>query len=280
MEEDLSLLSRYLWQQRVPHRIFEERGQQVVEVSDERAADPVRKAYRDWRAGTLVLEYRPPTASPDTEAGNLPRRLGTLLARYPVLSALILISLGVFPFSALVTNGELSSVVAWLTVIDLRQARPLGWDSLLTIQIWRWFTPMFLHFSVMHIAFNIAVSTEFGRRIEVRDGSVRFLLVVLVIAGVSNLGQFLLAGNPVFGGLSGVGYGLLGYVLVRHRLEPDENAWQVHMGFAWSLLIFLVLFSTGVTEPFGLYVANAAHWLGLITGSALGWFGARYGGRR
>jgi membrane associated rhomboid family serine protease len=37
------------------------------------------------------------------------------------------------------------------------------------------------------------------------------------------------------------------------------------------------VFSTGVTEPFGLHVANAAHWLGLITGSLLGWLGARRG---
>lgn len=28
------------------------------------------------------------------------------------------------------------------------------------------------------------------------------------------------------------------------------------MGFAWSLLIFLVIFSTGVTETFELFVAN------------------------
>jgi membrane associated rhomboid family serine protease len=31
-----------------------------------------------------------------------------------------------------------------------------------------------------------------------------------------------------------------------------------------------VIFSTGITEPFGLHVANAAHWGGLIAGAALG----------
>ena len=36
-----------------------------------------------------------------------------------------------------------------------------------------------------------------------------------------------------------------------------------------GLLIFLVIFSTGITEPFGLNVANAAHWFGLATGALL-----------
>lgn len=276
LEEDLSLFSRYLWQKRVPHRIYEERGAQVVEVADENAAAGVRKAYQDWRAGTLVLEARP--AARASEPGLL-QRLPGLVTRYPVLTALLGISLFLFPFSLPVAEGQLTAVVSWLTIVDLHQPTPVGWEDLLTGQIWRWFTPVFLHFSVMHIAFNLAVSAEFGRRVERGAGSMGFLLIVLVTAWTSNLGQFLIAGNPVFGGLSGVGYGLLGYVMVRHRLEPDQPAWHLHMGFAWSLLIFLVIFSTGVTEPFGLYVANAAHWIGLISGALLGWLGTRRGAR-
>jgi len=279
MDEDLSLFSRYLWQNRVPHRIFEESGRQVVEVSDEQTAVPVRKAYQDWRAGTLVLESRAKTALPKPRFGTALDRLPELVRSYPVMTFLIVASLLIFPFSLPVSEGKLSTVVAWFTIIDLRSAAAGNWQDLFTVEIWRWFTPILLHFSVMHIAFNLVVSTEFGRRVEARDGSISFLLIVLTIAFASNLGQFLLAGNPIFGGLSGVGYGLLGYVLVRHRIEPDDAAWQVHMGFAWSLLIFLVVFSTGVTEPFGLHVANAAHWLGLITGSLLGWLGAGRGDR-
>ena len=50
LEEDLSLFSRYLWQKQVQHRIFQESGRQVLELADARWADPVRKAYQDWRA--------------------------------------------------------------------------------------------------------------------------------------------------------------------------------------------------------------------------------------
>lgn len=277
LEEDLSLFSRYLWQKRVPHRIYEESGAQVVEVADESVAGPVRKAYQDWRAGTLVLEARP---SVQAEGPGTLQRLTGFVARYPVLTVLVVVSLALFPFSLPVGEGKLTAVVTWLTIIDLRQATSAGWESLLTAQVWRWFTPVFLHFSVMHIAFNLAVSAEFGRRVERGVGSVGFALIVLVTGWASNIGQYLISGNPLFGGLSGVGYGLLGYVLVRHRLQPGDPAWHVHMGFAWSLLIFLVIFSTGVTEPFGLHVANAAHWVGLGSGALLGWLAAQRGARR
>ncbi len=268
LEEDLSLFSRYLWQNRVAHRIYEERGAQIVEVAEAHSVDPVRKAYQDWRAGTLVLESRPAVRA---DPGSTGRRVADLIRRYPVLAALLVTSLALFPFSLPVADGNLTDVAAWLTIVDLRPPAVPGWENLLSAQIWRWFTPVFLHFSVMHIAFNLAVTAEFGRRVELGAGSTGFLVIVLVVALASNLGQFLVSGNPVFGGLSGVGYGLLGYVLARRRQAPDEPVWQVHMGFAWSLLIFLVLFSTGMTEPFGLHVANTAHWIGLVTGALLGW---------
>ena len=75
--------------------------------------------------------------------------------------------------------------------------------------------------------------------------------------------------NPLFGGLSGMAYGLLGYLLVMARRAPQDLRWQLPKGFSISLLIFLVVFSTGITEPFGLHVANAAHWSGLICGALL-----------
>lgn len=275
LEEDLSLFSRYLWQKRVAHRIFEESGRQVLELADEGWADPVRKAYQDWRAGTLVLEPRPQTGGQSWQFGATLAEVPGWIRRYPVLTGLIVLSLLAFPFSGPFANGSLNPVLAALTITDLRLPAADSWQSLFSGEIWRWFTPVFLHFSVLHLAFNLAVITEFSRRVEVRDGSLRFALLVLAIGVLSNLGQFLYSSYPLFGGLSGVGYGLVGYVLVRHRLAPAEPAWQVHMAFAWSLLIFLVIFSTGVTETFELFVANAAHWVGLVAGAVLGWLSGR-----
>lgn len=271
LEEDLSLFSRYLSQQRVRHRIFEERGRQVVEVADAQAADPVRKAYQDWRAGSLALQPRPVADARRTDAAATLNRALTVLSRFPVLIALVLLALIAYPFASPVADGKLTVVASYLTIVDLGQLPEAGPGNLLDGGLWRWVTPIFLHFSVVHLLFNLAVTVDFGRRVEALRGSVRFALIVGLIAVASNLGQFLIGANPLFGGLSGVAYGLLGYVLMSQRRFPEAAAWQVHAGFAWSLLIFLVLFSSGVTEPFGLYVANAAHWIGLITGALLAW---------
>ena len=267
-EEDLSAFSRYLWQQRVRHRIFEESGRQIVELAEAGAADAVRSAYRAWRDGSLVLE--PVRRSPG--AGG--RALGLLASsarRLPVLTGLLIAAVLVFPFSVSLADGRLSPVAGWLTIVDLTAAAG-GGQGLSAAEFWRWFTPILLHFSAVHLLFNLAVTFDLGRRIELGRGSVWFVVVVLVTALVSNLGQYLVAGNPLFGGLSGVAYALLGFVLVSRRRWPKEQVWHVHPGFAFSLVLFLVVFSTGITEPFGLFVANEAHWFGLVSGGLLALF--------
>jgi len=266
IEEDLSMFSRYLWQQRVRHRIYEESGRQVLEVADPAAVDLVRGAYHAWRSGELVLEAGP--------AGYpaLAERLARLLAivrRYPVLVSVLGLAVLVYPFSAPVADGRLTAVTAWLTIVDLDTTAEPTLALLLSREVWRLITPIFLHFSVVHLLFNVAVTTDFGRRIESGRGPVIFALIVAIIGILSNVGQYLISGNPLFGGLSGVAYGLLGYVLVSQRRFPQEAPWHVHPGFAFSLILFLVIFSTGVTEQFGLHVANAAHWIGLGSGAVL-----------
>ncbi|MFV2089743.1 MAG: rhomboid family intramembrane serine protease [Pseudomonadales bacterium] len=275
VEEDLSLFSRYLWQVRVRHRIFEERGRQVLEVAESQAAEVVRSAYDDWHAGTLILERRNSDAGSSTlKVGLSLKRVREAALRFPVLSGVLVLAVVIFPFSLPIADGELTVVARWLTLTDLTTDAGL----LESIELWRWFTPVFLHFSVLHLVFNVAVVTDLGRRVESIRGSKQLAFSIVVIGVLSNLGQYAVAGNPVFGGLSGVAYGLLGYVLVSQRRFPDQPGWHVHPGFAFSLLIFLVLFSTGVTELFGLHVANAAHWVGLVAGGSLALLGPKQHG--
>jgi len=268
LEEDLAPFSSFLWQHRVPHRIFEERGRQVLELADGAAAEQVRAAYRAWRAGELNLELSAVSA-PGALPG-LPTRLALVVRRSPGLLFLLFASLAVFPFSLELGDGRLNAVAGALTFIDLSgpAGRPLL-DVLTDGQVWRWFTPVLLHFSVVHLLFNCAVTFELGRRVETSLGTTGFLLVVLVIGVISNCAQYAFEHHPLFGGLSGVGYGLLGYLLVMRRRRPQDSGWQVAPGLAFGLLLFLVIFSTGITEPFGLFVANAAHWAGLATGVVL-----------
>lgn len=277
LEEDLSLFSRYLWQHQITHRIFEERGRQILEVlgnPDGKVTAAVSAAYAAWREGKLVLQSVPrdtaamqPGALGDAEPGRAWQRW---LLDCPVLALTLLLAIVVFPFALPLAEGEVTAVAGLLTIVDLRTATDSDLGAVLAQgAVWRWVTPVFLHFSVVHLLFNCVVTFELGRRIEMARGSVHFLLIVLLVAAVSNLGQVYWNAYPIFGGLSGVAYGLLGYLLVLQRRWPEDPRWQLPPGFALSLLVFLVIFSTGVTEAFGLNVANPAHWFGLVSGAVL-----------
>ena len=280
LEENLAVFSRYLWQEHLAHRIFEERGRQILEVRDDEAAERVRTTYDAWRSGAFTLEEIPRESTSQGAALHNDTRAsatgqGTfdglqIIRAHPGLAVLILLALAVFPFSWPVADNELTLVAGWLTIVDLTRNEPVFWyTALSTVEIWRWLTPIFLHFSVLHLVFNCVVVFELGRRIESMNGTPLFLVLVFVLGVVSNLGQFILNPAPLFGGLSGVGYGFLGYLLVCQRRFPDEPRWKMPPGFAISLLVFLVVFTTGVTEAFGLHVANEAHWFGLLSGAAM-----------
>jgi len=271
IDDDLSAFCRYLRQHRVAHRVFEESGSQVLEVADPAQAGAVREAYHAWKGGHLRLPDAPvagaPGAAPAAAVGWL-----RALARYPALSALVLGAVALFPFSYPLAEGRLTDLAALLLILDPRlplAELPTLPELLARLEIWRWVTPVLLHFSVLHLAFNCVITVELGRRMEGMLGSGGFLVAVLALAGASNLIQYGFGGGPMFGGLSGVAYGFLGFVLTMNRLRPTEATWCLPKGLSISLLIFLVVFTTGVTEPFGLHVANAAHWGGLGTGILL-----------
>ena len=81
-------------------------------------------------------------------------------------------------------------------------------------QWWRLLSPMFIHFSFAHLAFNCLWVYILGEKIEKINGSTIFILLVLISSIASNLFQFYWTGSNLFGGLSGVIYGLLGFCLI------------------------------------------------------------------
>ncbi|MCA8999931.1 MAG: rhomboid family intramembrane serine protease [Planctomycetaceae bacterium] len=132
-------------------------------------------------------------------------------------------------------------------------------------EIWRIFTPMFLHLSFMHLFFNMYWTMIFGGLIERLKGTFSFLGIVLTIAAFSHLVQFYWTGGR-FGGMSGVGYGLFGYIWMRSRFFPwDGFALDSQTVTLW--LMFFLLCLTGLLGP----IANAAHFGGLVMGMAIGY---------
>lgn len=137
-------------------------------------------------------------------------------------------------------------------------------------QPWRLITPIFLHFSLLHILFNALWWWQFGGEIEARLGSGKLLLVALVAAIIPNVAQYFASG-PYFGGLSGVVYALLGYLWWSGWLRPELGL-SVNQGIVGLMLVWLVL---GFFDVLGPPTANLAHLFGLLVGCTQAWIDKR-----
>ena len=132
-------------------------------------------------------------------------------------------------------------------------------------EYWRLVTPIFLHFGIFHIVFNLMWMRMMGCEIEARRGSPRYLGLVLLIAVVSNVGQYAVNGSPVFGGMSGVVYGVFGYLWMKERYEPSSGMSLPPSTALWMIGWFVFCW-TGLAGP----IANWAHTFGLATGMLVG----------
>jgi GlpG protein len=131
-------------------------------------------------------------------------------------------------------------------------------------QIWRLFTPVLIHFGPWHIIFNMLCLRDLGSMVEGRQSSVHLALLVFVIAACSNLAQAYFGHSPDFGGMSGVIYGLLGYVWIRGKLDPASGLY-LHPTTVMMMLIWFVVCFVGLIPR----IANTTHAAGLAIG--MGW---------
>jgi GlpG protein len=93
----------------------------------------------------------------------------------------------------------------------------------------------------------------------------------VVATGIaSNVAQYALTGSPLFGGMSGVVYGLLGYAWMQSRFNPTFGL-ALHTSTVTMMLVWYVLCWTGMLGP----IANWAHTAGLAMGVAWGFLAAQ-----
>jgi GlpG protein len=126
-----------------------------------------------------------------------------------------------------------------------------------------WLTPAVVHFSAMHIVFNLIWWVSLGDNIEKQCGKLSLIGLFVITALISNWAQYLIVG-PNFGGLSGVVYGLLGFCWIYSFLNPSKPA-LVSTGIIGFMLIWLVL---GFADVLFVGMANWAHLGGLVSGMA------------
>lgn len=134
-------------------------------------------------------------------------------------------------------------------------------------ELWRLVTPIFLHFGIFHLVFNMLWTWELGRLVEIRHGAHSLLGLTAVLAVISNLSQYYTSG-PGFGGMSGVVYGYFGYVWIQGQFNPTFGI-RLNRSVVYLLLGWFALGWSGVFELFNLRIANVAHTAGLLSGIAV-----------
>ncbi|TPH15620.1 rhomboid family intramembrane serine protease GlpG [Litorilituus lipolyticus] len=170
-----------------------------------------------------------------------------------------IVTLIVFAFCWLVFIG---SLLGWAESLfsTLKFYNHLSIDGFLQ-EPFRLLGPAFFHFSWLHIVFNTMWWWQLGGSIEKTLGKGTLINLLLITAIVSNLGQFLVSG-PNFGGLSGVVYGLVGFVWWVGYLAPERGL-TISKPIIGFMLFWLLL---GFAELLPVNMANTAHLLGLLSG--------------
>ncbi|ANI80913.1 rhomboid family intramembrane serine protease GlpG [Kosakonia oryzae] len=208
----------------------------------ENPADP-RYLAASWQSGQVNsgLRYRrfPLTAAIRERGGPL---------------TLLMTALCVFVFVVMNVIGD-QTVMMWL-------AWP--WDASVQFEVWRYFTHAIMHFSLVHILFNLFWWWYLGGAVEKRLGTGKLVVITLISALLSGFVQHQLTG-PWFGGLSGVVYALIGYVWLHGVRDPVPQ-----VALPNGLFIFTVALM--VAEWFGVMgfeIATGAHTAGMVIGLAM-----------
>ena len=219
-------------------------------VSGDAERERVRMQKEDERRRSAVIDR--------ARMGYEKTVFGSSMFTYAVIGICILVGI----FSSLGKNFEALRYlfIAWYPD-DLSQ--PV--ESFSTGQVWRLLTPIFIHFGILHLVFNSMWLKDFGTFIESRF-SVWYLAVLILVLGVgSNLAQYLWTGSPWFGGMSGVNYGLFGFLWMRGKFDRNMM-WNLNPTTIWMLMIWYVACLLDLVGQ----VANTAHTAGLLLGCAWG----------
>ena len=210
------------------------------------------------------------SATPRMNRGPIPPLTLTLVILAIVVSL-------VSNFTDLGANNKWGQVV----VNELSFVEPAVWTrtkdpaaSLKRGEIWRVVTPIFMHGSMLHLAFNILMLVSLGRMTERLQGTPKFAVFVLMLAVFPNLLQGLmppwLGGGPLFVGISGVVYGLFGYIWIRSSLHPEMGIvipMPMVMIFLGLIVIGFAASMSAATLSWNL--ANHCHLGGLLVGIAV-----------
>ncbi|MGM0632280.1 MAG: rhomboid family intramembrane serine protease [Pseudomonadota bacterium] len=251
-------------------RVTEEAGQQVIWARDEQEAEQIAAILDDWRAGRLSVPELDPSAT--RMAGPGVKDLLNRLLRAGWYAPVSLSAIALCLLVALISGfGSRLEPVSWMFFPNIDFGTGNAFIGLLTgisgvSDVIRLFTPALLHFGIIHLVFNSLWLWHLGERIESALATVPYIGLILATAFFGNVAQFLWSGGQAnFGGMSGVVYGLIGYIWMWQTFVPRTRL-QLPAAMIGIFLAALVLMEVLASA----FIATAAHVGGLVSGMIYG----------
>jgi GlpG protein len=309
-EREAQRFAAWLVSQRIEAHAEQERDAWVIWVRDEDQLPQAREALAHFGKNPDDARYQGAERSAETARreeetrrrqaqGNVvemrgrwgsaaPGMPGTA-RRCPIVLTLIALSalVGIVAYEDTLNEGRSGQppglIYRNLTFVDKTAVAPGGridiWANIRKGQAWRLITPIFIHYGLMHIVLNMVWLYSFGGAVEDRRGSLFMVILVLGLAVLSNVGQALetslRAQIPLFGGLSGVGYGLFGYVAIKAKFDSRER-YFLSPGTSFMAMLWFGLCILRDIPPFAALladaippIANTAHAVGLVAGAVI-----------
>jgi GlpG protein len=267
---DLRPLIVALAQRGLHIQVTEESGRQVVWAMDAYQAEQVARVLADWQAGRLIVPEIDPATTRMATPGvkDLINRLLQAGWYAPVSMSAIALCLLVALVSGFGTNLE---PVRWMFFPNIDFGTGNAFIGLLAgisgvMDVVRLFTPALLHFGIIHLVFNTLWLWHLGRMIEDTVPIWHYVGLILVTAFFGNVAQFLWSGGePNFGGMSGVVYGLIGFIWMWQTFVPYTRL-RLPPAMIGIFLLALVLMEVMASA----FIATAAHAGGLVSGMVYG----------
>lgn len=286
-ESDARSFSDFLLVQGIENEIEpDKQGHWAVWVHSEDEMDKAKEWFSQFRLNPLLQQFRAASneatelrekkrleqesyARRFVDRSQLVPRVGER-GQMPLTLILIILSVMVF----VVYNTQPDLVRQHLLISgnpprgDIAQ-RLMGMTEVWQGQVWRLVTPIFIHFGFLHILFNMMWLWDLGGMIESQLSTRKLGLLVLAMAVFPNIAEYL-GGTFLFGGMSGVVYGLLGYVWIRGKLDPASGLF-LHPSTVTMMMIWYFVCLLGLIGN----VANIVHTVGLGMGMAWGFLESR-----
>jgi len=266
--ENLAQYSRLLWQQSLSHRIYHEGEMQIVAVADPKDISKASALFQQWKAGDISPSQEDSSSIGDYFNPN--KSFGQLiqaLFRFSVTIVLILLCCVMAVVAPLDTLSDTVRLFLFPDFAYGTRTINLGFvlENFSFEQFLNMISPIILHAGLLHLSFNMLWLWEFGRRIEAKQASWTMLMLIIVLALVSNTAQYLYSGSIYFGGMSGVVYGLFAYIWMWQLFDPAKG-----LGLPGNLVFFMLLALIILTMMGLESIADTAHVAGLLCGVLYG----------